>query len=142
MANQLRGLLKLFGLRLGKVTTPAKRAERLAALLGQQPALRPVLAPLVAALAALEEEIRASWRGVKARAKGLSAPAAGRRKAGSMTPCHRHSHPVGPEVNWRHPRRRSRLGACCLYLTGRAGSSPACRGRATSAGPCWRPGRG
>ena len=32
MANQLRGLLKLFGLRMGQVTTPAKRAERLAAL--------------------------------------------------------------------------------------------------------------
>ena len=69
MANQLRGLLKLFGMRMGKVTTPAKRAERLAALLGQQPALRPVLAPLVAALAALEEQIRASSRGLRARAE-------------------------------------------------------------------------
>jgi transposase len=69
MANQLRGLLKLFGLRLGKATTPAKRAERLAALLAQQPALRPVLAPLVAALAALEEQILASSRGLKARAQ-------------------------------------------------------------------------
>jgi transposase len=29
MANQLRGLLKLFGLRMGKVTTAGKRAERL-----------------------------------------------------------------------------------------------------------------
>ncbi len=32
MAGQLRGLLKLFGLRLGKVTTPNKRRERLEAL--------------------------------------------------------------------------------------------------------------
>ena len=30
MANQLRGMLKLFGLRLGQVTTPARRTERVA----------------------------------------------------------------------------------------------------------------
>ncbi len=36
MANQLRGLLKLFGLRMGKATTPARRALRLRALLAQQ----------------------------------------------------------------------------------------------------------
>ena len=29
MLGQLRGLLKLFGLRLGKITTPGKRADRL-----------------------------------------------------------------------------------------------------------------
>jgi len=68
MAGQLRGLLKLFGLRLGKATTPARRAERLEALLAQKPALRPVLAPLVASLAALEEQIAASSRSLKARA--------------------------------------------------------------------------
>ena len=68
MAGQLRGLLKLFGLRLGKVTTPGKRAERLEALLAQKPELRPVLAPLVASLAALEEQIAASSRSLKARA--------------------------------------------------------------------------
>ena len=76
MANQLRGLLKLFGLRMGKATTPARRAERLAALLVQQPALRPVLAPLVTALTALEEQIRASSRDLEARA--LADPVAAR----------------------------------------------------------------
>jgi len=35
MVNQLRGLLKLFGLRMGKATTPAKRTERLKALFAQ-----------------------------------------------------------------------------------------------------------
>ena len=39
IAGQLRGLLKLFGLRLGKVTTPNKRRERLTALFAQQPEL-------------------------------------------------------------------------------------------------------
>src|SRR4051812_11002661 len=56
MANQLRGLLKLFGLRMGKATTPGKRNQRLEALLAQKPALRPILAPLVAGLTALEEQ--------------------------------------------------------------------------------------
>ena len=69
MGNQLRGLLKLFGLRMGKVTTPAKRAERLEALLGQKPELRPILAPLVAALEALDAQIVASTRSLKARAQ-------------------------------------------------------------------------
>jgi transposase len=68
MLGQLRGLLKLFGLRLGKVTTPGKRAERLEALFGQKPALRPILAPLVESLAALEKQIRLSSRGLEARA--------------------------------------------------------------------------
>ena len=40
MANQLRGLLKLFGLRMGTVTTPGKRRERLAALFTQKPELK------------------------------------------------------------------------------------------------------
>jgi transposase len=35
--NQLRGLLKLFGLGMGKATTPRKRAERLEALFAQKP---------------------------------------------------------------------------------------------------------
>jgi transposase len=69
MLGQLRGLLKLFGLRMGKATTPGKRAERLAALLGQKPALEPVLAPLIAGLAALETQIAGSSRGLKARAE-------------------------------------------------------------------------
>jgi transposase len=66
--NQLRGLLKLFGLRLGQATTPAKRAERLQALMARRPELEAVLAPLVAALAALEEQIAASTRTLKRRA--------------------------------------------------------------------------
>lgn len=68
MANQLRGLLKLFGLRMGKVTTPGKRAERLEALLGQKPELRPILAPLMAGLEALDAQIVVSTRSIKARA--------------------------------------------------------------------------
>jgi transposase len=46
MANQLRGLLKLFGLRMGKVTTPGKRRERLEALFAQKPELKAVMQPL------------------------------------------------------------------------------------------------
>jgi len=37
MANQLRGLLKLFGLRMGTARTPGRRAERLAAFYAQRP---------------------------------------------------------------------------------------------------------
>ena len=69
MGNQLRGLLKLFGLRMGKVTTPAKRAERLNALFTQKPELRPILAPLVAGLEALDAQIAVSTRSLKARAE-------------------------------------------------------------------------
>ena len=54
MVNQLRGLLKLFGLRLGQVTTPNKRRERVEALLTRMPALRPALSPLMETLAALD----------------------------------------------------------------------------------------
>ena len=57
MVNQLRGLLKLFGLRLGQVTTPNKRRERVEALLTRMPALRPALSPLMETLAALDEEL-------------------------------------------------------------------------------------
>lgn len=57
MLNQLRGLLKLFGLRLGVVTTPGKRSERLMYLFKQKPTLRPILTPLVESLHALEGEI-------------------------------------------------------------------------------------
>jgi transposase len=63
MANQLRGLLKLFGLRLGAVRTPGKRRERLAALFSQKPQLEPLLEPLVASIEAIEVQIvRASRR--------------------------------------------------------------------------------
>lgn len=68
MGNQLRGLLKLFGLRMGKVTTPARRAERLDALFAQKPELRPILAPLVAGLEALDAQIAVSTRSLKTRA--------------------------------------------------------------------------
>ncbi len=68
MVNQLRGLLKLFGLRMGAVTTPAKRLERLEALYGQRPELRGILAPLNAAVAALEGQIKASSRALQVRA--------------------------------------------------------------------------
>jgi transposase len=68
MANQLRGLLKLFGLRMGKVTTPGKRAQRLEALFEQRPDLRPILNPLIDGLAGLEGQIRVSSRAIKARA--------------------------------------------------------------------------
>lgn len=62
MANQLRGLLKLFGLRLGQVTTPNKRAERLTALFAQKPELEAIMRPLVESLEALEVQIRRSTR--------------------------------------------------------------------------------
>lgn len=68
MLGQLRGLLKLFGLRLGVVTTPARRAARLACLFDQKPELEPLLAPLVASLAALEEQIAKASRALKQRA--------------------------------------------------------------------------
>ena len=67
MKNQLRGLLKLFGLRLGQATTPAKRVERLRELLVQKPELAPALSPLVASLAALEEQIVIATRALKQR---------------------------------------------------------------------------
>jgi transposase len=68
MANQLRGLLKLFGLRMGKVTTAGKRAERLAALFRQRPDLEQLFAPLIASIEALEEQLRASNRLLEQRA--------------------------------------------------------------------------
>jgi transposase len=68
MLGQLRGLLKLFGLRLGAVTTPARRTARLASLFDQKPELRPILAPLAASLAALEEQIAGATRALRLRA--------------------------------------------------------------------------
>ena len=67
MRNQLRGLLKLFGLRMGSATTPARRAERLLALFAQKPELEPILAPLVASLSALEAQIKAATHMLKRR---------------------------------------------------------------------------
>lgn len=68
MANQLRGLLKLFGLRLGKVTTPNKRAERLRALFAQKPEIEPILQPLIESLAGLEVQIKRSTKQLAAKA--------------------------------------------------------------------------
>src|ERR1019366_8170314 len=62
MANQLRGLLKLFGLRMGKATTPGKRRERLDLLFAQKPELKAVMLPLIESLDALESQIRRSAR--------------------------------------------------------------------------------
>ena len=67
-ANQLRGLLKLFGLRLGAVTTPNKRRERLAALFSQRPDLAPLLQPLIESIEALEGQIARSGKLLDARA--------------------------------------------------------------------------
>ena len=67
-ANQLRGMLKLFGLKMGMVTTPSKRRERLDALFGQRPDLKPVFAPLVESIEALEVQIAKSGKLLGARA--------------------------------------------------------------------------
>lgn len=68
MGNQLRGLLKLFGLRLGAVRTPGKRRERLIALYQHRPDLEPLFAPLVASMEVIEEQLRASNRLLERRA--------------------------------------------------------------------------
>lgn len=84
MAGQLRGLLKLFGLRVGAVTTPGKRRERLDALFVQRPDLEPILAPLIESLEALEVQIARSSRQLAAAASAdpvarrlMSAPGVG-----------------------------------------------------------------
>ena len=68
MANQLRGLLKLFGLRLGQATTPRKRAERLATLYRQRPDLEALFAPLVICMEAMEKQLRTSSHILEGRA--------------------------------------------------------------------------
>ena len=68
MGNQLRGLLKLFGLRLGAARTPGKRRERLVALYQQRPDLEPLFAPLVTSMEIIEEQLRASNRLLECRA--------------------------------------------------------------------------
>jgi transposase len=69
MANQLRGLLKLFGLRLGTGTTPGKRRERLEALFAQKPDLRSVMQPLIDSIEALEAQIKRSAKRLAASAE-------------------------------------------------------------------------
>jgi transposase len=68
MAGQLRGLLKLFGLRMGKVSTANKRRERLEALFAQKPELRSVMAPLIESLEAIEVQLGRSTRRLAAQA--------------------------------------------------------------------------
>ena len=68
LANQLRGLLKLFGLRMGQVTTPAKRGERLRMLFAQRPELEPIMAPLIESLEALEVQIARTTKQLAAQA--------------------------------------------------------------------------
>lgn len=84
MSGQLRGLLKLFGLRLGRVTTPNKRRERLVALFDQRPELKPLFLPLVEGIEALEVQIARSSRELAAAAAAdpvaarlMSAPGVG-----------------------------------------------------------------
>nr|WP_081984494.1 transposase [Sphingomonas sp. 35-24ZXX] len=69
LANQLRGLLKLFGLRMGTARTSGRRAERLTAFYAQCPDLKPLFAPLIASMEAIEEQLRASNRLLNDRAK-------------------------------------------------------------------------
>ncbi|MCJ8159155.1 transposase [Sphingomonas sp. LaA6.9] len=52
--------MKLFGLRLGSVRTPGRRAERLTALYRQRPDLEALFAPLVASIEVMEAQLRAS----------------------------------------------------------------------------------
>jgi transposase len=69
MAGQLRGLLKLFGLRLGKVTTPGKRRERLEALFALKPELKIIMEPLIESLEVIEVQIARTSRALAAAAK-------------------------------------------------------------------------
>jgi transposase len=69
MANQLRGLLKLFGLRMGTARTPGRRAERLTAFYAQRPDLKAPFAPLIASMEGIEEQLRAYNRPLNDRAK-------------------------------------------------------------------------
>lgn len=68
MTNQLRGVLKLFGLRMGNARTPAKRRERLEALFGQRPDLRPVFTSLIESIGALDAQISGSLKLLEKRA--------------------------------------------------------------------------
>ena len=98
MANQLRGLLKLFGLRMGTARTPGRRAERLTALYAQRPDLKALFAPLIAAMEAIEEQLRAYNRLLNDRAKAdefcarlMSVPGVGPITALTFTGDHRRS---------------------------------------------------
>ena len=84
MSGQLRGLLKLFGLRLGRATTAGKRRERLEALFALRSDLRGLLAPLIEGIEALEVQIIRSSKALAAAAAAdpvaarlMSAPGVG-----------------------------------------------------------------
>ena len=62
MVNQLRGLMKVFGLRIGCARTPARRSARLALLFEQRPELKAVMAPLIEAIEAIEVQLKRSIR--------------------------------------------------------------------------------
>ena len=68
MINQLRGLLKLFGLRLGSARAPGKRTDRLIVLYAQRPDLEALFAPLMASIEVIEAQLRASNRILEKRA--------------------------------------------------------------------------
>lgn len=94
LGNQLRGLWKLFGLRLGSARTPGKRAERLDALYRQRPDLEPLFAPLIATMKIIEEQLRASNRLLEDRANAdpacarlMSVPGVGPITALTFTAC-------------------------------------------------------
>lgn len=93
MGNQLRGLLKLFGLRLGAAHTPGKRCERLIALYQQRPDLEPLFAPLTASIEVIEDQLRASNRLLEERAAAdpvcsrlMSVPGVGRSLPSRLLP--------------------------------------------------------
>jgi len=58
LASAIR--LCLFGLRMGSVTTPGKRRERLDALFTQRPDLRAVFMPLIECIEAMEAQLARS----------------------------------------------------------------------------------
>jgi transposase len=94
MANQLRGLLKLFGLRMGVARTTGRRAERLTALYDQRPDLKPLFAPLVESIEAIETQLRESTRLLEKRASAdqvcarlMSVPGVGPIVALTFTAC-------------------------------------------------------
>ena len=68
LVNQLRGLLRGFGLRLGQVTTDRRLMMRLATLTGERAQLARLVQPLLAVHAAAGRELEALDEQVAARA--------------------------------------------------------------------------
>lgn len=68
IANQLRGLLKLFWLRLGQATACGRRAERLRMLFAQRPKLEPIMEPLIEKLVVPEAQIAQAAEALAAQA--------------------------------------------------------------------------